>query len=55
MKIRNIYFGKRIPFFCIAVTVLCIVVTPPLLVVYYFYVFFKNDFTAFANSSGRCP
>ena len=27
MKIRNIYFGKRIPFFCIAVTVLCIVVT----------------------------
>ena len=27
MKIRNIYFGKRIPFFCIAVTVLCIAVT----------------------------
>ena len=27
MKIRNIYFGKRIPFFCIAMTVLCIVVT----------------------------
>ena len=27
MKIRNIYFGKRKPFFCIAVTVLCIVVT----------------------------
>ena len=27
MKIRNIYFGKRIPFFCIAVTVLCFVIT----------------------------
>ena len=27
MKIRNIYFGKRIPFFCIAVTVLCFAVT----------------------------
>lgn len=27
MKIRNIYFGKGIPFFCIAVTLLCIIVT----------------------------
>ena len=27
MKIRNIYFGKGIPFFCIAVTLLCITVT----------------------------
>lgn len=27
MKIRNIYLGKGIPFFCIAMTVLCIAVT----------------------------
>lgn len=27
MKIRNIYFGKGIPFFCIAVMLLCITVT----------------------------
>lgn len=27
MKIRNIYFGKRIPFFCIAMSVLCIAIT----------------------------
>ena len=27
MKIRNIYLGKGIPFFCIAVTLLCIIVT----------------------------
>ena len=27
MKIRNIYFGKGVPFFCIAVTLLCIIVT----------------------------
>lgn len=27
MKIRNIYFGKGIPFFCIAVVLLCIIVT----------------------------
>ena len=26
-----------------------------LIMVYYFYVFFKNAFMAFANSSGRCP
>jgi len=27
MKIRNIYLGKGLPFFCIAVTMLCIVIT----------------------------
>ncbi len=27
MKIRNIYFGKRIPFFCIAISVLSIAIT----------------------------